>query len=103
MINPIKPSNKKAVTKSTITKETFDALIVEVYDIMLAYSRSSNDYLHKGRPIEVGNVRFWFEVDKETNAEGLKFDPSVELWNETAMRIDLDRHFHSIYFNNITG
>lgn len=104
MITPIiKQTKKKKEQEITISKERFEELIKKVYNIMLAYGNFEKRIITKHSPILVGNVKFWFEDDPETGNAQVRFSPSVHGWNENAMEMDLENHFHDIFYAGNTG
>jgi len=101
MISPIKKNEGKVSTdvETTLSKDKFEILIKDVYDIMLQYSHMRRTILKRNSPIQIGNATFWFEVDKESNEPQLKFSPSPKLWNEESIMHDIQMYIHDLYYN----
>ena len=89
---------KKKSVHNDITKKQFTELMVQIYDIMLHFSRVRGELLTKDNPIYIGNVSFWFETDLETNQSNIRFNQPVGLWKEDVIRNDLDLHFHNLFY-----
>ena len=102
MIDAIKSKPKVEVDPSTIiTTDKFNNIVTEVYDVMISYSRVSGKGLTKSHPMLIGNVTFWFETDEKLDQSYLKFDRSVNTWNEDAIMDDVNRHIHDIFYTDI--
>jgi len=100
MVTPIIKQTKTQKRKEiSISQERFNDIIKRVYDIMLAYGNFEGRLITKVSPIMVGNVKFWFERDKEKDTHLLRFSPSVHGWDEKSMEVDLEQHFHEIFFS----
>jgi hypothetical protein len=100
MITPIiKQTKKEKKQDIAISQARIEELLKRVYNLMLAYGNFENRIITKFSPIMVGNVKFWFEHDDIKNEYNLRFSPSVHGWNEGAMEVDLEQHFHNIFFS----
>jgi hypothetical protein len=100
MFNPIiKQTKKKKSQELSMSKETFEKIVKEVYNIMLAYGNIQGKVVTKDSPIFVGNVRFWFETEKDTQKTKMRFSPSAYAWNEKAIEMDIENHLHDLFYN----
>lgn len=102
MKSAIKQSKKKVdvVRQNKITPDKFKSLINEIYDIMLNYTYKQRRYITKDSPLQVGNVLFWFQTDEDTGDAQIKFNQSVNSWNEPLIEADIMTHQHNIFFSN---
>ena len=99
MHEAIKSKPKTKVERAEITEDVFKALIHDVYDIMLNYTRVTGKMVTKTNPILIGNATFWFNTNEDTGEAFLSFEPSVHVWKEELIRKDLDQHYHDLYYN----
>lgn len=102
MINPIKErlESDAPIKQTNITEEVFSELIKEIYTVMLDYSRIRRKMLTHDNPIQIGNVIFWFESNKDLTEYSIKFNNSVTVWNEKAIRTDILLHLHDLYYGS---
>lgn len=100
MFTPIiKQDKKQKKQQLAIGQARIEEILKNVYNIMLAYGNFEGRLITKFSPIMVGNVKFWFEEDKQAGKHLLRFSPSVHGWDEKSMEVDLEQHFHEIFFS----
>lgn len=101
MFSPIiKQPKKKKQEDIRLSQEQIERLLAKIYEVLLAYGSIKKIMATEDNPIWVGNVKFWFGVSEKTGSPQLNFKPSVAAWDEDAIELDLEQHYHNIYYGN---
>ena len=98
-----KPKSKVDSRDDSISNARFEALIKDIYDVMLAYTRVRGKALTKNHPMQIGNATFWFITDDTTGESSLSFEPSPQSWKEELVVRDIDLHTHDLYYSAANG